>query len=157
MSAPEFPDLPLYTYKGAQINLIQYANILSPSGQGFFPILGYNERFNYSFSAGNSNSVQFKDSVDITPDDFANTSMLAKDMKNSLGKTLAVFTSHFVYDIGTPALYTGASIDSSVGQYSGPGEFGNVTINCQTFDGGVPSFQLFGFVTVTSFLNNLRT
>ena len=154
MSTPEFQNLPLYTYLGGQVNLIQYATTISSNGIA----AGYNERFVYSYTSPSSYQCQFEDSVDITPADFANTSMLARDMKNSLGKTLAVFTSLQVTNISTSGQYQGACIDSSVGLYQN----GNPLVDIQTYSesGGTSvtaSAASFSLVTITSFLNNLRT
>lgn len=159
MSQPQFNNLPPYNYCGAQINLIQYCDSYE-NGSLALPD-GYNERFIYSFTAPNNNAVQFEDSVDITASDFTvapigdinSTFLLARNMVNSIGKTLAVFTSHMVTDPINPAQFRGVSIDSSVGQFQN----GNELVNVQTFGAGVRAAVGFSILTVTSYLNNLRT
>lgn len=159
MPALEFQGFPYYNHNAGQIDIIKLSTSATATG---FVAFGQNERLGLFPSAPNTRGVQMQDSVNITSTDFANTSMLARDMKNSLGKTLAVFKSHYVNNPTLTSLYTGVTIDASVGQfapYPGAPDATEVTpvVNVYTFAGGVAAGAGFGIVFAVSYLNNVRT
>lgn len=111
----QFNDVPLYSYLSGQENLVQYSVIINPDASLYFN----NENSGLAVQQVNTSSYIFSllNTVDITHQDFANTSNLARDVGTGVTKTLIWLKTHYVNSSIPPGIDIGIVLDGSVGSY----------------------------------------